>query len=89
MGFSHSLPNVLCCDNRSTIQIAHNDAFHKRTKHIKINCHFVHQHVTRSTVRFLPVSLEDQHADVFTKVHPHGQFHALISKLKIVSHLPP
>jgi hypothetical protein len=45
----HSSATVLRCDNRSAIQIAHNDVFHNRTKHIEIYCHFVRQHVARGT----------------------------------------
>ena len=89
MGVPQSLLTDLYCDNQSAIQIAYNDVFHERTKHIEIDCHFVRQHVTCSTVHLLPISSEDQTASVFTKVHPPGRFHALVSKLKMVSHLPP
>jgi hypothetical protein len=43
-----SLP--IHCNNRSAIQIAHNDFFHERTKHIKIDCHFMH-HLQQHTLR--------------------------------------
>ena len=37
IGLTHSSPTVIHCDNRSAIQIAHNDVFHERTKHIEID----------------------------------------------------
>ena len=98
MGVPQSLPIVLYCDNRSAIQIVHNDIFHEHTKHIEIDCHFVRQHVTcntvrqhvtRNTIRLLPVSSKDQSVDVFTKVHPPSRFQVLVSKLEMVLHLLP
>ncbi|XP_057962222.1 uncharacterized mitochondrial protein AtMg00810-like [Malania oleifera] len=44
MGVPQSSSTPLYCDNHSSVQIAHNDVFHERTKHIKIDCHFVHHH---------------------------------------------
>ena len=41
IGVSHSSATPLHCDNRSTMQIAHNDVFYKRTKHIENDYHFV------------------------------------------------
>ena len=68
MGISHSGATTLSCDNRSAIMIAHNDIFHDRTKHIEIDCHFIHQHVVRGTVRFLSVASADQPADFFYQI---------------------
>uniref|UniRef100_A0A2N9HPR0 CCHC-type domain-containing protein n=1 Tax=Fagus sylvatica TaxID=28930 RepID=A0A2N9HPR0_FAGSY len=46
MGLTHSSPTVIHCDNRSAIQIVHNDIFHERTKHIEIDCHLVCHHLS-------------------------------------------
>ena len=89
MGAPQSDPTPLWCDNRSAIQIAHNDVFHERTKHIEIDCHFVRQHVVRKTVHLLSISSTDQPADIFTKTHLPSRFQALVSKLNLVHSSPP
>jgi len=41
MGVPYSSATMFYCDNKSAIQISHNDVFHERTKHIEIDCHLV------------------------------------------------
>jgi hypothetical protein len=89
MGVTHSSLTVIHCDNRSAIQIAHNDVFHKRTKHIEIDCHLVRHHLSAGILHLLPVSSSDQTADIFTKTFPPGRFRDLVSKLKMASVKPP
>uniref|UniRef100_A0A2N9J2F8 Integrase catalytic domain-containing protein n=1 Tax=Fagus sylvatica TaxID=28930 RepID=A0A2N9J2F8_FAGSY len=85
LGIDCSTAVPIHCDNRSAIQIAHNDVFHKRTKHIEIDCHFVRHHLLQGTLQLRSVSSQDQLADIFTKPMPPGRFRDLISKLKLVS----
>uniref|UniRef100_A0A2N9HU41 Reverse transcriptase Ty1/copia-type domain-containing protein n=1 Tax=Fagus sylvatica TaxID=28930 RepID=A0A2N9HU41_FAGSY len=85
LGIDCSTAVLIHCDNRNAIQIAHNDVFHERTKHIEIDCHFVRHHLLQGTLQLHSVSSQDQLADIFTKPMPPGRFRDLISKLKLVS----
>ena len=38
------------CENRRAIYIAHNDVFHERTKHIKIDSHMTHQDLMKGNL---------------------------------------
>jgi hypothetical protein len=84
LSIDYSTTVLIHCDNRSAIQIAHNDVFHERTKHIEIDSHFVHHHLLHGTLQLRSVSFQDQLADIFTKPMPPGHFHDLISKFKLV-----
>uniref|UniRef100_A0A2N9GS30 Reverse transcriptase Ty1/copia-type domain-containing protein n=1 Tax=Fagus sylvatica TaxID=28930 RepID=A0A2N9GS30_FAGSY len=74
LGIDCSTAVLIHCDNRSAIQIAHNDVFHERTKHIEIDCHFVRHHLLQDTLQLRSMSSQDQLADIFTKPMPPGHF---------------
>ena len=88
LGVSTSSATPFYCDNQSVIHIAHNDVFHERTKHIKIDCHFICYHLVHGALKLILVSSKDQLADIFTKSHPKGRLHTLVDKFKLVSHPP-
>ncbi|KAL0555857.1 hypothetical protein IC582_004358 [Cucumis melo] len=87
MGAPQTSPIILHCDNRSAIQIAHNDVFHERTKHIENDCHFVRHHLQSNTLHLKSISTTNQPADIFTKALHSPHFTHLIHKLKVVSTL--
>ncbi|KAL0536239.1 hypothetical protein IC582_025181 [Cucumis melo] len=89
MGVPQQGPTLLYCDNCSVIQIAHNDVFHERTKHIENDCHFIRHHLLSNTLLLQPVSTTEQPADIFTKTLPSTRFNQLLTKLKLTDTLPP
>ena len=74
-------PMKLYSDNKSAINIAHNPIQHDRTKHIKIDKHFIKEKLEEGSVCISYVPSGRQLADVLTKGLNSAGFHEIISKL--------
>ncbi|GJZ38875.1 ribonuclease H-like domain-containing protein [Tanacetum coccineum] len=77
--------NLVYCDNMSAIYMSTNPVQHQRTKHIKINIHFVRDKVTKGHVRVLHVPSRYQYPDIFTKRLPSTSFEEFHSSLSVRS----
>ena len=57
----------LICDNQVVLHISSNLVFHKRTKYIEVDCHFIRENIASRCMTISFVNSNDQLADIFTK----------------------
>ena len=81
LGITTPMPMPMHCDDQAAIFIARNLAFHKRTKHIEIDCHFIRDKVLMGVISTPHVTSSDQLADIFTKSVISVSYDCLGSKL--------
>ena len=72
-------------DNMSAIQMAKNDQFHKRTKHIDIKYHFVRDSISKNQIKLKYCATELMSADFLTKGLTHNRLEYLKNKVGIIS----
>ncbi|XP_026452652.1 uncharacterized protein LOC113353177 [Papaver somniferum] len=86
LGICSSGVYTLLCDNLSASSLACNHVIHARTKHIKIDYHFIRYLVQSRflVIKFVPSLL--QLADIFTKGLAPDLFFTLVSKLMYFAH---
>ncbi|GJW01215.1 retrovirus-related pol polyprotein from transposon TNT 1-94 [Tanacetum coccineum] len=58
---------TLFCDNQSALYLARNPAFHSKTKHIRVQYHFVREKVEEGTMDMWKIHTDDNVADYLTK----------------------
>lgn len=78
---------TIWCDNLSATELARNPVYHSRTKHIKIDMHFIRNKVVAGELNIHYIPSEEQIADIMTKPLSFTHFNYLRAKLNV--HLCP
>ena len=74
---------ILWCDSIGVGSLAFNLVFHFRTKHIKIDVHFICEKVLAKELDVRYISTEEQIPDVLTKPLSEARFDQLQNKLTV------
>ena len=62
------------CNNQGAMLLSKNQVIHKRTKHIDVRLHFIHDILAKGNIAVKKVATEENHADMITKPLPSCKF---------------
>ena len=88
IGVEHKREALLFYNSEAALHIRSNPMFHKRTKHIEIDCHVVRDKVLEKIIKLNHVRTHYQLADLLTKALNFNQFSSLICKLGMINIYP-
>lgn len=78
------IPVLVKCDNQASIY-AKNPVYHQHTKHLELDCHFVHAKLSFGLITLSYTPSKHQFANICTKPLKGLQHHHLLCKLGVSS----
>ena len=83
LGYTPTKSCKLFCDYQVVINISENPVQHDRTKHVKVDRHFIKENLEAKVIKLPHVRSEDQLANILTKAVGALQFEEVLSKLGV------
>lgn len=74
LGSPASGPTTLLCDNNAAINLAEDQVYHVRAKHINVRFHYLRERVADGDLVVSRVRSSDNTADILTKALPPADF---------------
>lgn len=81
LGMRQESATPIFTDSQSALVVAHNLAFHARTKHIEVHYRYVRERFSTGEVSMTYVSTHNNVANIFTKALPHEKFEGFCKNL--------
>ena len=85
IGFTQTAPTPLFRDNQSAIRLVKNHEYHKRTKHIDIQYHFIREKFEQGEIDISYIPTTQQLADIMTKALSRDKFEMFRTSLPMAS----